>query len=707
MTHRALTRRRASPWLDLASAAAALIAAGCSGVPEAASGSHALEPLGAAARGGSVAVDDAASAAYVADADNRALHRVDLVSLEVASTPLAGVPEQVVVLGADRIAVTLRSEDAVVLLAIDADGRGVELARAEVPSDPWGLAATPAGELLVTSTWGRALTALDAATLERRWSVPVAREPRGVVVTPDGARAFVTHLVGDAVTAVDLDPTGPAPAPRRVRALGGASYRHQLERAMGAGTLHTTPALAYAAALSTSGERLFVPHTLEQNGSDSVRSIPGAYGGVPVEEETSVASVAVLAVRAERALGSDQLDGRPGDEVRPRRARRRAPDAPPDAPDPLVGAASIGNPAVGFAVAPPSAPPRQARAAAVSGDALLVASQGTDELVVLDARAADPALSVRQRFAVGAGPTGVDVDEATRTAVVWSQHAHELALVDLDSGRTDRLELATDPLPPEVARGRRLFVTERDRRITRDGRACAGCHPEGRDDGVTWKLGAGPRQTPTLVGRLERGPFGWLGKHPVLEDNMAETITRLGGTGLPRADLEDLAAFLRRGLLAPRPQGGAAPDEGAASSSVAPEAAAAGGGPPPGPPAGGGGGGGPRRPPPARAPARAPRRPRRRRAAARCSPRRRSGAPAAIASRPRRAIGSCTTSARARRPTPRERSARRRCSTWDRRPRTSTTGATRRSRSCSPTTSTAWGRRRSSRPKSSRRSPPS
>jgi len=83
-------------------------------------------------------------------------------------------------------------------------------------------------------------------------------------------------------------------------------------------------------------------------------------------------------------------------------------------------------------------------------------------------------------------------------------------------------------------------MTELDRGISRDGRACAGCHPEGRDDGVVWHLGAGPRQTPTLVGRLEAGPFGWLGKHPTLEGNITETISRLGGTGLPAERVAEL-----------------------------------------------------------------------------------------------------------------------------------------------------------------------
>src|SRR5262245_4603114 len=63
----------------LGAAAAALIAsASAATVP------HPID--GALPRGGSVVVDHDALVAYVADADNAALHRVDLVSLEVTST---------------------------------------------------------------------------------------------------------------------------------------------------------------------------------------------------------------------------------------------------------------------------------------------------------------------------------------------------------------------------------------------------------------------------------------------------------------------------------------------------------------------------------------------------------------------------------------------------------------------------------------------
>jgi DNA-binding beta-propeller fold protein YncE len=494
---------------------------------------------GHAAHGGSLVIDRERLVAWAADADNHAIHRLDLLSNAVTTTAIDGAPEQIALLDGERLAVTVRDRHRVEIFASDAAGALTEVGSAEVPADPFGIVVTAAHRILVTSGFSHAVTAIDDESLEVQWSVDVGREPRGIVVAADGARAFVTHVVGDAITvielAVDLDPGGKAPTPRRSRVLGGL-YRNRVDSALGAGTLHPQAALAYAAVISDSGARLFVPHVIEQNGSSTTRSIPGAYGGVPVDEETSFASVAVVKTKDERALGDVSGAGAPASVL-----------------DKSAFIAT--DPQVDFAVAPAAAPSRQARAAAVLGDRLLVASQGTNALYALDARALDPAMHVERTYAVGEGPKGVDVEPASRVAVVWSQLSHDFAIVALDSGAVERVVAASDPLAPEVAAGRRLFFSELDRRITRDGRSCGGCHPDGRDDGVVWKLGAGPRQTPTLVGRLDHGPYGWLGKHAQLEDNMAETIGRLGGTGLPDADLRRLAAFLRKGLVRPdRPE---------------------------------------------------------------------------------------------------------------------------------------------------------
>jgi mono/diheme cytochrome c family protein len=507
-------------------AASLALLAGCAGAPEDTEGAAVPAPV-AAARGGSLVIDPARAVAWAADADNRALHRIDLVSLAVTTLPVDGAPEQVLVSG-DRLAVTLRDRNVVALYEVDAEGALTPLAEAEVPCDPFGLALTPQREILVTSAFCHAVTALDGDTLASLWSVDVAREPRAVVSATDGSRAFVTHLVGDAVTALDLGPG--APTPRRLRVLGGL-YRNRVDQALGAGTLHPAASLAYSAVLSPSGSRLFVPHLTEQNGASTTRSLPGAYGGVPVEEETSFASVAVIATRDERPAGGDATAARA-------QTLEKAAFVAPD-------------PAVGFAVAPEPARCRQARAAALAGDRLYVASQGTGELFELDTRALDPAMSARRVFAVGVGPKGVDVDAALGVAAVWSQLSHEIAVVSLGSGAVERRVVAGDPLPRALAAGRRLFTTELDRRVSRDGRACAGCHPEGRDDALVWKLGAGPRQTPTLLGRLGRGPYAWQAKHARLQDNMRETMGRLGGGGMSDAEVDDLAAYVQGGLVTP------------------------------------------------------------------------------------------------------------------------------------------------------------
>ena len=45
--------------------------------------------------GGAVVIDHDALVAYVADADNKAMHRIDLVSYDVTTTDLPCAPEQV------------------------------------------------------------------------------------------------------------------------------------------------------------------------------------------------------------------------------------------------------------------------------------------------------------------------------------------------------------------------------------------------------------------------------------------------------------------------------------------------------------------------------------------------------------------------------------------------------------------------------------
>jgi mono/diheme cytochrome c family protein len=189
------------------------------------------------------------------------------------------------------------------------------------------------------------------------------------------------------------------------------------------------------------------------------------------------------------------------------------------------------------------------RAAVSTNDGeLLVACLGTNEVVAMDAAAANPGQAVTQRFRVPAGPVGIAVDDSRPRALVWS--AHDRALTWILLRGEDGFVLAWEklparsPLPAQIDRGRRLFHIS-DARISADGRACASCHPDGRDDGLVWSTPEGPRNPPMLAGRVQgTEPYGWLGGARDLGAHLDLTLSRLGGRRLSKDDRAALLAYV-------------------------------------------------------------------------------------------------------------------------------------------------------------------
>jgi cytochrome c peroxidase len=160
--------------------------------------------------------------------------------------------------------------------------------------------------------------------------------------------------------------------------------------------------------------------------------------------------------------------------------------------------------------------------------------------------------TVFDRFSAPSGPTGVAVTSDGATMVVFGEHAGRLRVVDLASRKADDVAL---PVAAANAfrRGRELFYASDDRGISFDGLACASCHPDGGDDGLTWSTPEGPRQTPMLAGRLVgTAPYGWDRGSGDLEAYIEETVRRLRGTGLSITDLRALASYVERLPAPPR-----------------------------------------------------------------------------------------------------------------------------------------------------------
>lgn len=214
------------------------------------------------------------------------------------------------------------------------------------------------------------------------------------------------------------------------------------------------------------------------------------------------------------------------------------------------------------------------RAAAVDavGGTVLVACLGSDEVIAYAAEASPLATSIRGRWSVPSGPHGLAIDAEAAEVVVWSAFAGAVSRLPLprlaqaegsegdaaprrivrveavEPARTTTLAaVRPSELSDRARQGRAIFHGATDRRISADGRACASCHPDGRDDGLSWPTPSGARQTPMLAGRLLEAtrPYGWQGDAESIEAHLKQTFARLGGKGLDEAAMGALLAYLQ------------------------------------------------------------------------------------------------------------------------------------------------------------------
>jgi mono/diheme cytochrome c family protein len=490
--------------------------------------------------------DDGKLLAYVADADEPTLHTVDVAAgAEIAVTALEGAPEQVLVLADGRVAVTLRHEDKVQILEPKASSVDGLAERCSVPVavEPIAMAETPTGDVLVTSGWGAKLTQLKGRTMETVALTDLPREPRAVVVSDDGQRAFVSHLVDAKMSVVELTP-GAKPrelslATRRVAAPNLATADDARRGCQGyalAKAIDVTekpgdriapppaaeqpPPVMRVPAPTARPEAVRPPKPLPAPGrvfAPMVTVNPGAPGRVAYYGSndglsTEESMVSVVDEKAERVLTRSVLA-----------VARRTP-TPSDA-----------------CLLP--------RSAAYSKGALYVACLGIDAVVELDGRALDPSRSELRRWSVPSGPTGLAVDPDGERVVTWSQFDRALSVVSLtDGARPAILSLsrrAGSGPAGAVALGRVLYHRTGDKRISVEGMSCASCHPDGREDAITWGTIEGPRQTPMLAGRLaDTAPYSWTGAHKTLEEHLKDTVGRLRGSGLNDNELSAIAQYM-------------------------------------------------------------------------------------------------------------------------------------------------------------------
>lgn len=449
--------------------------------------------------------------AYVADEDDARVRVLDVEDeRELSSLDVGGAPGQMVLLPDGRLVVAVRDRNA--LLVLGGGGSAASPLRVDtridVAAEPIGLALAPDDSTLTaTSGWGRTVTVLDAHTFVRKVEHRVGREPRAVVYSDDGKRVFVTHAVGQEVDVLGLAPADPkAKAPKPIKMSG------EEEIGLRMSAFSTQPRMAcqgYALAKTDSG-RILAPHVLVFPGEPEPSE---GYGGGE-GREAELFHVGVIDEDATKVIEESKT-------IR-----------------------------VGFFEDGHCALPRAAR---VGKAGLFVTCLGEDQVQLFDADAINPQDVKLATWAVPAGPTALAIDEEKERAYVWSQFAHALTTIGFgkrEDGTPRPFALSSVAFErpnadPKIERGRRLFHATTDKRISNDGRACASCHPDGRDDTLVWSSPKGPRQTPVLAGRLEgAAPYGWNGDAPDVSLHLVQTMKRLGGVGLEGDDKAALLAYV-------------------------------------------------------------------------------------------------------------------------------------------------------------------
>ncbi|PRQ06335.1 c-type cytochrome [Enhygromyxa salina] len=396
----------------------------------------------------------------------------------------------------------------------DATGEGLGISATAELGEPHGLALTPDGAtLLVTDVSEHALVALRTADLAPRWRVELGPEPRSVAVSRDGLTAAVGFLSSGSLAFVELDSAG-----ERVhwRALDPRDHVEITERESDYEGL---------VILARRGEMRSKYQTPVETGRRYARNF---FALAFVGHDLLVAPHELATPQLERIPSRDRADTYGGGaQSIPPLMHQLAVIERPGAIDSRANFMDLDV--------------HQPRALAydLPRDTLYVAGYGDDRvLAIADVTQQMPYVDWRTQ--VGDGRScGIDGIALGPAGNVWihcefRRQALRLTVHDPATTKDDEwlrgAELTKRVRPEQIERGAELFRRGRDSKISADGMmACSNCHPEGRTDGLTWRLGDSILQTPILAGRVgDTAPYKWDGQDPSLSRSLRHTMERLG-----------------------------------------------------------------------------------------------------------------------------------------------------------------------------------
>ncbi len=517
---------------------------------------------------GSVGATKDDALVFAADTDTNQVFVFDTATEKLVATVNVGPsPEKVLVGKDDTIYVTNRMGRSVSVIR---RGEWTEAKRLEVGVEPVSMAMSADGRTLyvvsstslTTSDFGT-LTAIDTATLTPKWELPVGREPRGLVLL-ENDRAMVTLFKDGDVALVDL-------AGQKVlrnstdlhQALNASKLQGQTGFNKPTGTGQLSARAVDSLVASPDGRSVYATARLS---TDTVLQAPCAGLNCDPSMTSPSQDPSIPGGGSGSEYGSGGIGGGSctGSSVSSPALLSFDPSGSPQIDD-LVTCQqpNSDHPPTQLASGNSTIPIQGPSAAVIdpSGAFVYVVNHDSNNVAIVSTvqRGSNNQnfgfgagrSTVQNVVSVGAGPTGIVLTKAGTNAWVYNGFDHSLSLIVSDNGvprTTKTIALGKDVLPADVVAGRKLFFNANDSRMTdpKVGLSCGTCHLEGREDGHVWNFSTGPRQTPTLAGRMleKTAPLHWDGEFQGMGDLSHAITGRMGGEGITEAMGVQISAYL-------------------------------------------------------------------------------------------------------------------------------------------------------------------
>jgi YVTN family beta-propeller protein len=516
---------------------------------------------------GSIALSTDDALIYAVDTDNELVAVVDAQThKKVAEVKVGAAPEFITVGPDDTLYVANRGGRSVSVIT---RGDWTEARRLPVGVEPVALVVSEDNKVLYvvngtsleSADYGT-LTAIDLASGQPRWDLPVGEEPRGIALLDGGRTAIITLFKKGGTVKVDLtrpevirDDT--ALGTERKGLVYDSANRSARTGQAPAGTARFQPRSAGSVVAHPDGESAYT--TVVWSREDPITTRPNSSGGYYASGGPcnlgAVATAGIVTYEGPQLTPkTDDLTG----------CGSQGFDEENEFPPSTLSGPS-NDPSSGFGTPQPLQGP-VALLVDPTGAWMFVLNRESQNLAVLPTRRRggddssfnSTGTTVRDLVPVGQGANGLAMARDGTRAYVYNQFDHSITVIkSQQQGTTSRIvraetiKVADDVLPPSVAMGRALFFNALDGRINNPvttAVSCNTCHTEGgREDGHVWGFPDGRRQTPALAGRMmsQTAPFHWTGEFNDMKAFMDHTaVLRMGGQGLGAAERANVEAYM-------------------------------------------------------------------------------------------------------------------------------------------------------------------